>query len=460
MDEVRNIDSRRELFVDDWLIGTLQGVTQRLHHPVPQEVALAFDRPWEGSVSYDQVVMLEDGRYRLWYRGGGDDDQRTAYAESTDGIHWQRPLIGRFEHKGSTTNNIVIESTTAIAVCVFRDDNPATSDAERYKAIGIGTPQDGRQTLRGLYSADGIDWQRLEQDPLVVAPDDQRPWFDTHNVAFWDALQGQYVIYARGWLASGVRSIRRTTSPDFRNWSDFEWIDMGDAPEEHLYKNGCTPYFRAPHIYLMFPKRFLPERTFDPDWPHPGLSDTVFMTSRDGLHWDRRFMEAFLRPGPDPQNWNERNLYAGVGVVPTSPTEMSIYYLEHFRHPSAHLRRATLRTDGFVSINAPYSGGELVTRPLTFTGDELVINYATSAAGSVRVELQDQQGQAIKGYELSKSVELFGDQLERRVTWQEHSDVRSLVGKPVRIRFVMHDADLYAIQFRLWKREKYEDTSY
>lgn len=446
--EVRNIGSRRELFVDDWLIDTLQGVSLRLHHPAPQEIALAFDRAWEGPVSYDQVVMLEDGRYRLWYRGGGDDDQRTAYAESSDGIHWQRPHVGIFEHKGSRDNNIVIESTTALAVCVFRDDNPATPDAERYKAIGIGTPLGDRQTLHGLSSPDGIHWQRLEQDPLVVAPDDERPWFDTHNVAFWDALQGQYTIYARGWLESGERSIRRTTSPDFRTWSDFEWIDMGDAPAEHLYKNACTQYFRAPHLYLMFPKRFLPERIFDPNWPHPGLSDTVFMSSRDGLHWDRRFMEAFVRPGLDAENWNERNMYAGVGVVPTSPNEMSMYYLEHFRHPSAHLRRATLRTDGFVSVNAPYAGGELVTRPLTFTGDELVINYATSAAGSVRVEIQDEQGHPLEGHELAQSQEIFGDQIERTVAWQEQSDVGSLAGRPARLRFVMQDADLYAIQFR------------
>jgi hypothetical protein len=129
------------------------------------------------------------------------------------------------------------------------------------------------------------------------------------------------------------------------------------------------------------------------------------MTSRDGLHWDRRFMEAFLRPGLDPENWNERNMYAGVGIVPTGPAEMSIYYLEHFRHPSARLRRATLRADGIVSINAPYAGGELVTRPLTFGGDELAINYATSAAGSVRVELQDAEHRPLDGYGLADSVD-------------------------------------------------------
>lgn len=448
MTDARNIGSGLECFVDDWLIEHMQNVCLQMHHPVAREVALAFNHPWEGHISYDQVVMQDGDTYKLWYRGGGDADQRTAYAESSDSIHWHRPTLGLFEYNGSKDNNIVIESTTALAVCVFRDSNPAAIDEERYKAIGIGPPMGERQTLRGLTSPDGIHWRILGQDPLVLAPDDDRPWFDTHNVAFWDTEHKQYVIYARGWLPAGVRAIRRTTSPDFRNWSDFEWIDTGDAPVEHLYKNACTQYFRAPHIYLMFPKRFLPERQFDPDWPHPGLSDTVFMTSRDGLHWDRHFMEAFLRPGPDPENWNERNMYAGVGIVPTGPAEMSLYYLEHFRHPSARLRRATLRTDGFVSVNAPYTGGEFVTRPLMFTGDELVINYATSAAGSVRVELQDANCQPLDGYRLVDSIEIYGDEIERNVGWHEHCDVRSLTGRAIRIRFVMRDADIYALRFR------------
>jgi hypothetical protein len=122
--------------------------------------------------------------------------------------------------------------------------------------------------------------------------------------------------------------------------------------------------------------------------------------------------------------------------------------MEHYRHPSARLRRATLRTDGFVSVNAPYSGGELVTKPLVFDGSELVINFSTSAVGSLRAELQDDSGHALEGYRASQSVEIYGDQIERVVAWQEGSDVSYLAGKPVRVRFVMKDADLYSIQFR------------
>ena len=122
--------------------------------------------------------------------------------------------------------------------------------------------------------------------------------------------------------------------------------------------------------------------------------------------------------------------------------------MEHYRRPSIRLRRGTLRTDGFVSVNAPYAGGEFVTKPLVFEGNELVVNYATSVAGGLRVEIQDAAGKPIDGYRLAECVEIFGDEIERVVRWESGGNVGSLVGKPIRLRFVMAAADLYAMQFR------------
>ena len=446
----RALGSRLELFVDDWLIDRMNELRLELHPPIPREVALVFDRPWEGPESYDPVVIKEGERYRMWYRACGEvwEDQCTAYAESDDGIHWSRPNLGIHAFEGSRDNNIVLEKGNAKALCVFRDRSPEAPSGELYKAIGIGPRVDGRSTLRGFTSPDGLHWNLLDRDPILVAPDDPWPMFDSHNIAFWDPNLGQYAIYARGWLPPGVRTIRRSVSADFRQWSDLEFIDLGRTPAEHLYKNSCAPYFRAPHIYLMFPKRFVKDRKFHPDWKVNGISEAVFMSSRDGKHWDRRFMEAFLRPGPDPNNWTDRNIYIGPGIVPTGPAELSLYYVEHYRHPSARLRRATLRTDGFCSVRAPYAGGELVTHPLTFAGDELVVNYSTSAVGSLRVEIQDVSGRPLDGYGLSQCPEIYGDQIERAVAWQQGADVSALAGRPVRLRFVLRDADLYALQFR------------
>ena len=112
------------------------------------------------------------------------------------------------------------------------------------------------------------------------------------------------------------------------------------------------------------------------------------------------------------------------------------------------LRRFTLRLDGFVSAHASAKGGELITRPFVFDGSQLSLNFATSAAGSVWVELQDGRGRPMHGYKLSDCDELFGDTVDRIVTWQGKTDVSSAIGKTVRLRFFLRDADLYSFQFQ------------
>ena len=99
-------------------------------------------------------------------------------------------------------------------------------------------------------------------------------------------------------------------------------------------------------------------------------------------------------------------------------------------------------------MHATYSGGEFTTRPLVFAGRQLFLNYSTSAVGSLRVEVQDETGRSLSGYELSASSEIFGDEIERPVAWQNNTDISSLAGRPFRLRFVLRDADLYSIQFR------------
>ena len=292
-----------------------------------------------------------------------------------------------------------------------------------------------------------------------MAPEDgTRPIFYSQNTVFWDGLRGHYTAYLRSWLpddgsgktdrGKGYRSIRRSTSKDFLTWTDPKQIDLGDSTPEHLYTNAATPYFRAPHIYLMFPRRFVPERQFHPDLDTNGASEGVFMTSRDGISWDRRFMAPFIPPGPDPDNWTDRNMTVGRGVVPTGPAEISLYYKEHHRRPSGRFRRGSLRTDGFVSAHATFGGGELVTKPLTFSGSELVLNYGTSVLGGLRVEVQDAEGRPIPGYTLDDSEEIWGDEIERVARWRGGSELGQLAGQTVSLRFAMKEADLYSLRFR------------
>ena len=459
MTAVREIGTRLEPFIDDWLIDNMDGMSLRLHQPVPKEIAFRFDRPWEGTSSIFIRVMKDGETYRNWYRAGADRDQAAAYAESADGIHWERKNLGMVEYDGSTDNNIILRDDGITNLAVFRDGNPSASNDERYKAIAKGPKIDGRATIRGLTSPDGFQWKVIDVDPILIAPNDGWPMFDSTNVAFWDDVQGQYVAYMRGWFPSkgrvssnhhgGVRSIRRSVSPDFRSWTTPEFIDMGDSEPEHLYTNAATPYFRAPHIYLMFPRRFVVGRKLRDEWPNEGLSDAVFMSSRDGIHWDRKFMEPLIPTGRDIDDWTDRSTTPGVGLVPTGPDEMSIYYKEHNRLPTVRMRRGVFRTDGIVSLYASYSGGEFVTHPLIFAGDELVLNYATSAAGSVRVEMQDTHGAPVPGRALSDCDEIFGDDIERVVSWRGDANVGDLAGRPVRLRVTSANyADFYSVRFR------------
>ena len=76
------------------------------------------------------------------------------------------------------------------------------------------------------------------------------------------------------------------------------------------------------------------------------------------------------------------------------------------------------------------------------------VNFATSAAGGIRVEIQDEQGRPLPGFALADAVETIGNEIDRVVRWRSGSDLGALAGTPVRLRFVLKDARLYALRFR------------
>ena len=173
------------------------------------------------------------------------------------------------------------------------------------------------------------------------------------------------------------------------------------------------------------------------------------MTTRAGTtHYDFTFKESFIRPGIGYSNWTSRTNYPALGVVQTGASEMSLYVQRDYDQQTAHLDRMTLRIDGFASVNAPYTGGEMVTKPFRFSGKELELNYSTSAAGSIRIEIQEPNGVPIAGYTLDECPEIIGDELERIVRWEGGGNLSKLTGTSVRLRFVMKDADLFSMRFR------------
>ena len=267
------------------------------------------------------------------------------------------------------------------------------------------------------------------------------------------------------------RTIARTTSKDFIHWTDSVPMTYGDTPREQFYINNTQPYFRAPHLYIAPAARFMERRRVitDAQAADIGLkmirgiffgndcSDAVLLTSRAGsTQYDRTFMEAFVRPGLGASNWVTRTNYPVTGMLPcgpalslsTGPDQMMFFVNRHLMQDSWHIERLLLRTDGFASVTAPWAGGEMLTKPFTFAGSALEINYRTSAPGFVRVEIQDAAGKPIHGYTLDVCPEIIGDEIERLVSWKGGQDVSALAGRPVRLRFVMKDADLFALRFR------------
>ncbi|MEX2356719.1 MAG: hypothetical protein WEE51_00225, partial [Pirellulaceae bacterium] len=177
-------------------------------------------------------------------------------------------------------------------------------------------------------------------------------------------------------------------------------------------------------------------------------ADAVLMTSRGGTNYDCTFDQGWVRPGVGLGNWVSRTNYPVLNVVQTGPEEMSLYVNQDYGQPSSNIHRYSLRLDGFASLRARDEVGTAVSKPITFTGEQLTINFATSAAGSVRVEIQDETGSPIPGYEMKNSEEIIGNSVDRVVTWKDQgSNLSQIAGKPVRLKWMVDDADLFSFQF-------------
>jgi hypothetical protein len=475
-----DIGSRRELFVDRLLIETMRGASLRLQQPVVRETVLRVDRPWEGPFNAGQHLFQYDGKYHLYYRGmaapqtgetPGTDRSVICLATSRDGVAWTKPDLGAAEWRGSRRNNLIADEQgrpIPPGFDVFLDARPGVPKGERIKAAcylaggEILTPSvdpGGTKRLALYASADGVRFTRMKLQPDFTTSLPNA--FDSLNVFFWSEAEQSYLCYFR--IMDPYRSVARATSKDLIRWTEPVAMNYGGTPREHIYTNQTMPYQRAPHLYVALAARFMrgrralsPEEAARLGFVSVGknaydgdCSDAVLMTARPGSsRFDRTFMESFVRPGGEKNNWGSRCNYPVRGIIETGPAEMSFFVNRHYAQKSWRLERCTLRLDGFAALHAPYEGGEMTTRPLRFAGTRLVVNYATSAAGGVRVEIQDAGGVPIPRFALSDARELIGDEIDGTVAWREGSDVSRLAGRPVRLRLVMKDADVFAFQFR------------
>ncbi|MBN2290812.1 MAG: hypothetical protein JXM70_00210 [Pirellulales bacterium] len=480
-DKPLDIGNRRELFIDDYMIDTIKNVELKLHEPVRREVSIKWDKPWEGCGGGYTTVFHDGDKYRIYYHawqipGNGSNAPQhplfICHAESKDGINWTRPNLGLFEFNGTKDNNIVLKSikgNDCHDMSPFVDTNPkATADA-KYKAVGLAIGPGSKVTgLWAFKSPDGVHWSFMKDGPVYT-----QGAFDTQNIAFWSEKDDKYVLYYRVFV-NGVRHIERAFSKDFVNWQRDGLLDFGDGGPtigEQFYVNQIKPYYRAPHILIGFPARYV-DRGITPSTyllPEPearrkraahalrygtAVTDSILIISRDGKKF-KRSDDVFLRPGLRTRyNWSYGDNYIAWHVVETDPTEddctreMSLYATEaYFTENYSRLRRYTMRIDGFMSAHAKHAQGELVTKPFTFKGKRLSLNFAASAAGFVKVELQTAEGKPIAGFTQSDADIMCGDSLDRTASWKGKSDVGALQGKPVRMRLVMRESDVYSWKF-------------
>jgi hypothetical protein len=477
---VIDIGSRRELFLDDWLVDQVEGCRRQLNRPERREIVFQTDAAWEGNGSGYQSLVRDGQRWLMYYRGGHhpespahEQDPRSwdtlCVAESHDGLRWTRPQIGKIDFRGSKNNNLILDTSMVAAfrgspahTAVFRDENPDCPPDERFKMVIRGRNPKG---LYLLVSADGFDFRVRSERPFTTSGA-----FDSQNLMFWDATHGVYREYHRS-FQRGLRGIMTAASPDPGKFPAPQWLEYPGAAAHALYTNQIQPYYRAPHILIGFPMRYV-DRGWTPATQRlpnlagrryrmsksrrygTAITDALLMSSRDGVRFDL-WDEAFIRPGPsrdDTWVYGDNFIFWGMtetaSPLPSAPPEISLYATEgYWQGEVTSVRRYASRLDGFASLTAPFEGGEVVTKPLRFRGQSLRLNVSTSASGSVRVGLEEPGGQPLDGFSVDDCDVVFGDGVEETVSWKGVADLAALSGRPLRLRIRMNDADLYAFQF-------------
>jgi len=425
-------------------------------HTPRVEVApvLVADQPWEFAVT-GGTLLADQGRFRWWYHVVlNPDDVALGYAESQDGVHWIKPLLGLKAHAGSTDTNLVALDSWGgreQGHGVFVD--PSAPPAERYKMISSNETLDPL-ALFGAVSPDGLRWTQFPKDQLII-----KNRCDTVNVGLYDEDLGKYIIYTRQRDYQGRRGINRAESADFRHFPPSEPIfesNPFDPPDWDFYTSGYNRWPGAVDAHLM---RFsVYKRTQD-------IVDIHLAVSREGKSWHRPMgREPWIgggSSGPSPHKCH----YACTGILPTAPGEWSSYLCAHSeghnqpgKRTPGKLLRAVSREDGFMSLSAS-DRGEFYTLDFPLECDSISLNVRTGFSGYVRCAILAAEGgdpsdtvmtpdhpvPVYRGFTLEDCAVIKGDHINIPLTWK--GDLRRLRGKKVQLHFDMFNADLFAVKF-------------
>ena len=482
-----DIANSKQLFLDHTLIDESSGVSLRMHQPRRESnPVVKLDQPYEtalatASIASYSSVMFDQGSFRLWWYynvGVGQDTskRRVCYAESQDGVHFEKPRLGLFEMAGTRATNAVIADPVQGA-CVWID--PTAPPEQRYRSQAKwGSQADGQTVTWFFASPDGIHWEKTHEALLGSS--------DTQNVVLWEPGLERYVMYTRYRALPltpdrSFRGVRRLESRDLVHWDNEAVIWQADAEELTMYRTstgrpavdyygGCVwRYPESGNLRIFFPQAYWHWR----DRPaaqvalarenravplSPATIDVRLGFSRDGYEFLRAVDRGPFLPLGFDGGFDSRRVW----LLPTPVIvgdEVWIYYtgtnLDHDFHldPRATgldsgIGRAILRLDGFVSVDSDYRGGWLMTQPFTFTGERLLLNLDTSAGGTVETEITDSGGQPIPGFSRGEAIASFGNSTSQQVRWRGAPSVAALAGTLVRLRIRLRESSLYAFQFK------------
>ncbi len=468
---------QKQLLVDDFVIAEKQNVTRELGQVKKVGVVIEpsldtdFHPTWkkpDGSrVALDfgyylSVVRNErDKKFQMWYmayRSSG-----VGYCESTDGIHWTKPLVGK-DGKSNIVHRCQGFSCTL-------DPTLPWGHAEKYR--GAGDFQDSNSRVAICHSPDGIHWSDYNEGKPV-----SHRAADTHNQLFWDPISKTHRLVTRTDLggqggASESRSTRimtHTARGDVMQhptmWKTVaDKICVDDPLKEktpwgtpRLQFNGMTVwiyegiYFGLMDVYTMGKARFFDG--FDYQTRHDDdYMDFYIGTSRDGMNFDRSWI--YARKPFVPRG--KAGSFDKDGIKP--PAEIVTHNDEHWifyggmdeRHYSRgrHLKigLAKLRLDGFVCLRAEDKLGTVVTKPFVLDGGRLEVNVDCGKTGRIQVEMLDASGKAIPGFSGKNAGEYSAvDDVRFTPAWKNREDLSTLDDKVVRIRFRLQNAKLYSFK--------------
>ncbi len=492
-----HIGTQKQLFIDDHIIERMSNVKRVLNRGVkaPNNPIITEDRPWETNYLRCHKVVYDDkdGLFKMWYttydefkakkeEGAGyrwewslegdnftrvkvpdpytfygdpnGDGTKLCFATSKDGFNWEKPNLGKVEYKGSRDNNLLPPGTRIPTLL----DSHETDPSRRYKTVA----SDYKFTayhfgqINVFYSADGFEWHPAPENREMDISDKKGRW-GPNSFMEWDPIKGVYATHIESCLHRrcplGKRVTGRSESPDMIHWSEVQTImipDERDTPGTEFY---AFPAFVYEGIYIGVPWIF--ETTESIHFPQLAFS-------RDGINYQRPFRQPLTNLG-DHGDFDETTHYGKPPFFHDGKIWM-FYSGGNWRGPEPldevgeranfSIGLATLPEDGFVSLSAgKLLPGKVLTRVLSFEGKHLYVNLIVAkhnwGAGPVRlkVEILDSAHTPIPGFTLDEADNLASSG-KHRVSWNGKSDLSSLAGKPVQLRFMVRNAKLNSFQFK------------